>query len=333
MGLIFRDDEATFPLAYTFNTTTGKIRFIAPTYVIANNAEPPDVWIYQPITTNNLYAVYPGDTIGPPQTPNYSGTSNSVDGLRKTLTVTIDQWTDPGQFGTYGPSGSGMQLYAYDLWSSVSDSVIEGEVVYYGFYAPALVFGNALAIAGMDTDQNGVAGPAYTTGWEGLNLPIREVQIEWPQFTGQDYITSMRVSNRRDVYSVDQFLKPARQAGYSLGMVEGSGGNPFGIMPSTEGMEASVNVVMPDFAPRRDFSFDEQVSASRGTSVGEMRLPRGQSRAEHVGESDRGMVDRAFEQWKPPAGHTPSSPGSSGTFQLRVPGLIPSRTGISRGIL
>ena len=93
---------ATSPLAYTFNTTTGKIRFIAPTYVIANNAEPPDVWIYQPITTNNLYAVYPGDTIGPPQTPNYSGTSNSVDGLRKTLTVTIDQWTDPVSLGPMG---------------------------------------------------------------------------------------------------------------------------------------------------------------------------------------------------------------------------------------
>ena len=128
-----------------------------------------------------------------------------------------------------------MQLYAYDLWSSVSDSVIEGEVVYYGFYAPALVFGNALAIAGMDTDQNGVAGPAYTTGWEGLNLPIREVQIEWPQFTGQDYITSMRVSNRRDVYSVDQFLKPAGKRVTRWGWWKGAEGIRSGSCPARRG--------------------------------------------------------------------------------------------------
>lgn len=250
MGLIFRADGSTFPLAYTFNTTTGKIRFIAPTYVIANNAVPTDVWIYQPINTNTLYAVWPHDTVGPPRTANYGGTSGPRDavnnptgqeGLRKTLTVTIDQWTDPGQFGDPGtPVASGqfttsptfsvnptnMSLYAFDLFTSVADSVVEGEVTYYGFYAPAMTFGNALSIAGKDGSL-----PAYVTGWENLSLPIREVQIEWPQTSGQDYITRMRVSNRRDVYAADQFLKPPRQTGYSFGMLEGVH-DPFGAIES-----------------------------------------------------------------------------------------------------
>lgn len=264
MGLIFRADGSTFPLAYTFNTTTGKIRFIAPTYVIANNAVPTDVWIYQPINTNTLYAVWPHDTVGPPQTANYGGTSGprhavnnptGQEGLRKTLTVTIDQWTDPGQFGNPGtPVASGqfttaptfsvnptnMALYAFDLFTSVADSVVEGEVTYYGFYAPALTFGNALAIAGKDG-----SAPAYVTGWEGLSLPIREVQIEWPQTSGQDYITRMRVSNRRDVYAVDQFLKPPRQIGYSFGILDGVTNLFGGAVPTTEGAQAGLDRVLP----------------------------------------------------------------------------------------
>jgi hypothetical protein len=264
MGLIFRTDGSTFPLAYTFNTTTGRIRFIAPTYIIANNAQPVDVWIYQPINTNALYAVWPHDNIGPPQTPQYGGTSgpttlrnpHGVDNLQKTLTVTIDQWTDPGQFGTVAlpdagpfdtnpPSSfaqvpTGMNLYAYDLWTSVADAVVEGEVTYYGFYTPSLTFGNALTIQGQD-----YPAPAYTTGWEGLSLPIREVVVEWPQLTGQDYITRMAVSNRRDVYSADQFLKPPRRAGFSFGMLEGVtnvfGGPTF----TTEGAQAGINLTVP----------------------------------------------------------------------------------------
>lgn len=229
MGLVFRDDQSTFPLAYTFNTVTGEVRFIAPTYVIANNAEPTDVWIYQPVNTNGLYAVYPHDTIGPPQTANYSGTSYTVDGIRKTLTVTIDQWTDYGQF-------SNISAYAQDLWSSVSDAVVEGTVVYYGFYAPALTFGNAVTIEGQDTPM-----AAYATGWEGLTLPIREVTVDWPQTTGQDYITTMSVSNRRDVYSVEQFLKPPRAAGYSFGFHD------------VEGAEHGINV----FAQAGEYGIEE----------------------------------------------------------------------------
>lgn len=315
MGLIFRTDLATFPLAYTFNTTTGKIRFIAPTYTVANDAAPLDVWIYQPVNTNNLYAVYPGDTTGPPRTPNYAGTSNTVDGLQKTLTVTIDQWTDPGQFGTYGPSGSGMQLYAYDLWSSVSDAVVEGEVTYYGFYAPGLAFGNALTVAGKDG-----SAPSYTTGWEGLSLPIREVLVEWPQETGQDYITTMRVSNRRDVYAVDQFLKPPRRAGYSLGLAEGyfspmtgmvSEGDRGVMMPSTEGAQATMDVQFPGPTPMGTPPAEAYQQAHEGPlGVAGRDRPEGVS-VEPFGaketESDREMVQRVFEQFAPAPGRSGQS--------------------------
>jgi len=312
MGLIFRSDGSTFPLAYTFNTVTGKIRFIAPTYVIANNAQPQDVWIYQPVNTNALYAVWPHDIPGNPQVPQYGGTSgpltarnpNGREGLTKTLTVTIDQWTDPGQFGATASPDTGpfdtkppnsttfptqvptqMQLYAYDLWTSVADAVIEGEVTYYGFppdgYSggtnpvPVLTFGRALYIAGKDG-----SAPSYTTGWESASLiaplPIREVIVEWPQLSGQDYITRMRVSNRRDVYSADQFLKPARRIGFSFGMLDGAANVFGGAVPSTEGASAGINRTtpsgagpdsMPDFAgqmaPFQDFGAGIQTPPTR----------------------------------------------------------------------
>ena len=343
MGLIFRTDGSTFPLAYTFNTITGKIRFIAPTYIIANNAPPTDVWIYQPVNTNALYAVWPHDTLPPNQKPQYGGTSgpmvsgtnpHGVDGLQKTLTVTIDQWTDPGQFGavalpdtgpfdtgspsTFATVPTGMNLYAYDLWTSVADAVVEGEVTYYGFppdhapNVPALTFGNALTITGKD----GFA-PSYTTGWELLSLPIREVQVEWPQLSGQDYITRMRVSNRRDVYSADQFLKPPRRAGYSFGMLEGVANVFGGDVPTTEGAQAGIHRYESGFAEIQMPDFASQMVAGQDFGAG-IQIPQSRTTGERISgarsESDREAVQRAFKQWTAPAmrGNMagPSEPGS-----------------------
>lgn len=343
MGLIIRSDGSSFPLAYTYNNndttdpTHATIRFISPTYIVANNADPSvapaDVWIYQPVYTNGLYAVYPHDSGGNAQ---YGGTSNAIEGLRKTLTVTIDQWTDPGQFGVSGPPPTLLQLYAYDLWTSVSDAVVEGPVTYYGLFTAALTFGCGLLIAGQD-----LSSASYTTGWEpasypaggtagpssgsALGLPVRSVEVEWPQMQGQIYVTRMHCSNRRDTYAVEQFLKPARQVGFSIGirgtMDVGTWGertwggneafNPWGAqgggIPTTAGSQAGINGEMPGMTEAAP-DFASQISAGQDFGAG-VHVPRELTQAERAEgieaahlKADRSAVQREFQQWAPPLG-------------------------------
>lgn len=218
IGIIFRGDGSTFPLAFTYRYSDGTIHFISPTYTIANNAAPPDVWAYVPINTNPLQAISPANDVH--GNPRYGGTSHTVEGFQNTLVVTLDQWRDPGQLAQ-------VLAYAADLLDSVKDTVVEGSVVYYGWYAAALTCGQALQVAG--DDGNG----SYTTGWESIaNLCIVEVEVEWTQRAGYPYRATMRVSTRRMHYQPDMFLKPAQSflpLGSSsdpwMGMVSARGGS------------------------------------------------------------------------------------------------------------
>jgi hypothetical protein len=220
LAIIQRSDGTSFPLSFSWSSS-GEIRFIAPTYIMAGSPKPYssptwnnfDIWMYMPVYTNEL-------VVQSPAAGGYSGTSSTVEGLQKTLTVTIDQWTDPGQMAQ-------MQTYSDSLQRALRDTVTEGEVVYYDLYAQALTFGMALSIAAN-------YGPHVTcsTGWEGLQIPVRSVAVEWPQGTGQPYITHMSVSNRKGVYDASQYLRPARRVGYP----SGADGviSPFGVaIPTT----------------------------------------------------------------------------------------------------
>ncbi|AGA28376.1 hypothetical protein [Singulisphaera acidiphila] len=201
----------SFPLAFTYNPTTGNVRFISPTYFTANNAAPADIWLALPLQTNPNQAIEPPDLAGVPQ---YSGTSYTVDGLTKTLTVDAPYWRDPGQLAQ-------IQAYASNLLDSVNNATCEGGVTYYGFFTDAMTFGLALNIAG--NDGNG----AYTTGWEGLSLAVIGVDLDWPENEGIDYRTTMHCSNRRQALSASMFMHPEQQ----LGAIGTSGDlfNPFAI--------------------------------------------------------------------------------------------------------
>lgn len=214
IGIVFRNDGSTFPLAFTSDAATGTLRFIAPTYIVANNAPPQDLWVYLPIQSNPNTAVQPPDAGTPPATaPAYAGTSHAVEGLQKTLTCTVEPWRDPAQL-------SQVRAYAADLLDSVKDTVVEGSIVYYGLFEPALVFGLAAAVAGDD------GAGAYPTGWETLNLPILEVDVEWAQRQGYDYRTTLHASNRRSHYGVGMFMRPERAVGPGFGA--GEVVHPFG---------------------------------------------------------------------------------------------------------
>lgn len=198
MGMVLWSDSGsppynTFPDYFaTYNPSTGDIRFVAPTYTIANNAPPADVWVLVPVFTNPNTAVVPADVGGVPQ---YDGTSHGVDGLEKTLTVQLGDWRDPSLL-------SQIADYAADLLDSIKDAVCEGTIVHYGMFEAALTFGMAVNVAGDNGDG------AYITGWEALDLAVVAVDVEWPQDSGADYITTLHCSNRRDHATAEMFLHP-----------------------------------------------------------------------------------------------------------------------------
>lgn len=243
----------SFPLDFDFNPTTGMVRFKAPTWTIANNAAPADVWVAIPIQTNPLQAIEPPDVAGVPQ---YDGTSYTVDGqVPKTLTVNADFWRDPGQLAQ-------LQDYAADLLDSVKDAVVEGSIVHYGMFEDALTFGLALNVAGDDGDG------AYDTGWEDLDLPIVGVDLEWP-VAGDDALdirTSMQVSNRRAHYSAEVFLSPEQRF-----LELGAEGNPFDA--------TSPDNVVGKAVPQAGLSTGNDIGAPKAdlsgipTSMGDLGIP------------------------------------------------------------
>ncbi len=184
------------PASFTFDPTAGTITFLQPTFVTAGYHVPSDVRALLAVNTGELVAIWPANTGGPPATtPAYGGTSNSVEGLTETLTVTCLQWRDPA-------NSANMLAYAHDLFDSVKDTIVEGQIVYHGLYNTALAAGQGYS----------VTGSTYSTGYEGLNLPAQEVSLYWNFQLGQPitYTTVISVSNRRAHYTSEAFLRPDR---------------------------------------------------------------------------------------------------------------------------
>jgi hypothetical protein len=205
-----------FPLPFTYDGA-GHVIFTAPTYTVANNADPADVWVLLPINTGPNRVASPQDVSG---SPAFDGDSNSIEGLDNTLVATLPDWRDPGQVAQ-------VQDFADDWLDAVKDGVREGTVLYHGMYEPALTYGLALNIAGLKDD-----GTTDTTGWEAAALPIQEVEIEWSQGP-DDYITRMTVSNRKPGHlGAEMFLAP-EQRFTPIGLAEGADplvlGNPYGL--------------------------------------------------------------------------------------------------------
>jgi hypothetical protein len=163
---------------------------------------PDDVQVFVPVATGTLTATYPPDSGG---SPVYSGTSHSVDGMSETRWVTCREWTD------YSNAGN-MLLWAEQMHGALSETVIEGEVTYHGLLSSALVPGHAVAI-----DASG-----YTTGWEGINLPVARCTLIYNEGVtpAVSYTTVLGLSNRRAPYGGEAFMRPA-QVGLPLGLPEG----------------------------------------------------------------------------------------------------------------
>lgn len=187
---------------------SGAIYFRKPTaLVFSSNSTttvvPSDVEAFLPVNIGVLEVAYPPDVAGVPQ---YGGTAYTELGIERTKTVTLDSWTD---FGNY----TNMAVFAQELFKSYCDVVIEGEIVYHGLLDAALTPGSYINIAAADS--------AYVTGWESINVPVVGCAVQFNhQPDKQFYTTILTISNRRALYSAQVFERPP-VTGQMLGTANG----------------------------------------------------------------------------------------------------------------
>lgn len=181
-----------WPVWFTFDATTGDIVFSQDLRKLTGGNEPSDVRALLAVNKGNLTATKPSS--------GYEGTSHTVEGLENTLTVTAESWRDP-------INQTAMEAYAQDMLDSVKDTIVEGSVVVHDLYEDGLRFGGAVS----------VTGDGYTTGWEGLEIPIVEATLTWNSGAGSHYTTVLHCSNRRAHYTSGSYLAPDRVPGSTFG--------------------------------------------------------------------------------------------------------------------
>lgn len=165
---------------------------------------PDNVQAFLAVADGVLSVVYPPDAYG---SPVYGGTSYTVEGLERTKTVSANDWKDPG-------ATANQLLFAQKIWQSVSNTVIEGSLPYYGLLESVLTPGLSINIAA-DT---------YVTGWESVDVPIVSVDLTFNEGggSGTSYDMEIHVSNRRAPYSGEVFRRPSQTGMGALNAFEGT---------------------------------------------------------------------------------------------------------------
>lgn len=188
-------------MPFIVDTETSHIIFYKPTYMQAGDNVPSDVRFFAAVNTGELTAVAPSS--------GFEGTSHTIEGLSNTLTITSRDWIDP-------INTTHMTAYAQDILDSVKNTMVDGTIVYNGLYTPALNFGGGVSIT----------GDGYLTGWEGLNLPITDVEVLFNSGAPWAHTTTMALSNRRATLTSGDFLRPSRNpGGQAIGNPSGAQGN------------------------------------------------------------------------------------------------------------
>jgi len=211
-------NESDFSI--TVDPESGTISFPRPTALVYGGGaktEPSNVMAFVPVATGNLTLTVP--TIGGTPTyqggtPTYAGTLSSVEGVYRTKTITLRDWTQ------FGNNAANIQLFATEQFDSIKDVVVEGSINYLGLATTYLTPGASVSITG-----NG-----YMTGFETLQtspmppgLPVSSVEVifNWGS-QGTSYITTLNLSNRRQRYTGAIFTRPPT-TGQALGGQFGSG--------------------------------------------------------------------------------------------------------------
>lgn len=218
---------------------------------------PSNVGALLAVRRGQLQVVRPADS---GSTPTYTGTSNSVEGLAETLTVTVPSWID-------GNNSTNMTTFAQEVLDSVKDAVVEGSITLLRFHGPLLAtFGQKVRLTS-----------SYATPWTGLDLPVVEARLTWIRGSGHRYQTTLRVSNRRAALSAEQFVRPP-VVGISLGAgLEGLNAGALGFaIAGTPGAAGLAGGSLPGagfFTPQFGQSFTDTPGAA--WSGGAAGLPPG----------------------------------------------------------
>jgi hypothetical protein len=195
----------------TLDPVNGLVYFDTPTQVVAGGLNTPVRWAANvqavvPIAVGTLAAYAPSSS-------SYAGTLYTVEGISRTKTITVLEWTD------YSNS-TNMSTFASEFLDSVKDVIVEGSAPYAGLLPAYLFPGNAVD----------VAGSGYTTGWEALALPVVSAEVHFqPGGAGTSYAMTLHLSNRRGRYSSENYLRPSM-----VGLQYGGGDDTFG-----RGLDAS----------------------------------------------------------------------------------------------
>jgi hypothetical protein len=186
----------------TIDPETGTISFPRPTSLVYGGGvvtPASNIMAFVPIATGDL-------TLSAPSS-GYAGTLYTVEGIQRTKTITLRDWT---QFGT----NANIPTFASEQFDAIKDVVVEGSLDYLGLATTYLAPGTSVSITGQ----------SYTTGWEtlqtsplpaGLPVASAEVQFNWGA-QGTSYITSLHLSNRKQRYTGSVFTRPPT-TGQALG--------------------------------------------------------------------------------------------------------------------
>ena len=181
----------------TVDPSTGTISFPRPTSLVYGGGvvtPPSNIMVFVPVASGDL-------TMSAPSGGGFAGTLYTVEGIERTKTITLRDWTQ------LSGANTNIQTFANDQFDSIKDVVVEGSIDYLGLATTYLTPGASVSIT----------GSGYVTGWETLQtppmppgLPVSSAEVIFqygPQ--GTSYITSLQLSNRKQRYTGDVFIRPA----------------------------------------------------------------------------------------------------------------------------
>jgi hypothetical protein len=308
-----------FPMPFTYDNN-GNIYFAGPTYTVANNAAPADVWALIPVYSDPNQAVAPADVSGVPQ---YAGTSYTVEGKTDTFVVPCPAWRDPANLAQ-------MQAYAAEILDAVKDTVVEGAITYLGLYQNALVPGLKANVTGVD----------FTTGWEAVNLPVVEASLVWQPKGPTSWVTRMTCSSRRSFLSEAFYMRPARsfasplesdpfmgsQAAYAQAV-----GSMQYTTPGAFGVQEGGAIPLPMTPAEQKEAFAAQQQAERQTVERQRQLESAPARAEQEAAQRQKAMEAQIMEAMGPAGLPSRAQESPGERAARIAQEVEQRQGLPSG--
>jgi hypothetical protein len=277
---------------------SGTITFPQPVNLVYGGGTvatwPSNVQVFVPVATGVLSLTSP--------VSGYAGTLYTVDGVQRTKTITVRDWTQ--ESGT----NLNIQTYANELFDSIKDVVVEGSIAYLGLATTYLVPGASISITGY----------GYTTGWETLQsspwpagLPVSQVQVAFQAgIGGTSYVTNLSLSNRKQRYTAEVFLRPAGRTQLLGGPAFGAGYGAAWSRGMAGFLGAQREAVMAMFNPDRDLELgtDQGVEMApqkpRPVTMHEVDMQNQRQRRDERLEQQRLNAQRAREgrhQEGPPA--------------------------------